>query len=477
MDGIDTARSTLGSYELFPLTDSGNAERMAAMYGDDLKYVKSWKEWLYWTGTHWARDEKDHIYLAARQTARSIRNDAVGVTPVPTETYGMISSWAYKSESEFRLRAMINLARSQKEFARMPSDFDRNHYLLNCTSGTLNLSAGKLYDHRRGDLITKCSPVECPTDFDEVNGANDTEWVKFLRVVVPDSNVREYLQRAVGYTLCGSVEEQCLFFLYGTGANGKTTFIETVKTLMGGYSVKVESRSIMSKGDKGGQATPNLARLFGARMACTTEIAEGSYINEALIKDITGGDTMIARHLYARLFEFSPTHKLWVCGNHKPLVKGTDIAIWRRFRLIPFTVSIPKDRQDRSLLDRLKGPGEQKEVLRWAIQGYMKWRKSGLGEPLGIEQATTGYRNEMDRIGAFVNDCCEIGIEVGETRVKGSILYVVYRDWCEGNGMSPLNSRRFGAALKTRGFEGKKVGGNYFRYGLSLKVGKWGNRD
>jgi putative DNA primase/helicase len=467
--------ATAGSYEAFPLTDSGNAERMAYLYGEDLKYVSAWKTWLYWTGTHWSKDAKNSIYLAAQRTARSIREEAIGT---PAEVYAKISGWAANSESEWRLRAMIHLCESQKVVARVPQDFDRDADLLNCRNGTIDLEKGELREHSRGDMISKCVPVNYYQEGDS------GRWEKFLTDVQPDPEVRKYLQRAVGYTLSGSVGEQCLFFLYGDGANGKTTFVEAVKSVLGGYAVKVESAALMSRvnlrGGSNGGATPNLARLFGARMASTTEIQEGAYLNEALIKDITGGDTIVARHLYSSLFEFRPTHKLWISGNHRPRVKGMDSAIWRRFRVVPFEVAIPKGRQDRRLLEKLRGEEGQEEILRWAVQGYLKWRMEGLGEPLAIGSATEEYQDSEDRIGKFIEDCCNVGgsgvggSEDVAVRVKAANLYGVYTDWCKSNGMEPLNSRNFGSALSRRGFEGRKVGGPYWRYGLCLKRGSWG---
>jgi putative DNA primase/helicase len=448
------------SYSTYPLTDAGNAERMAEKYGADLKYVSSWKQWLWWTGTHWQRDAKSAIHQAAKATARSIRGEAL---QAPPEIYARISEWAARSESRWRLEAMVVLAGSEKAVAREASDFDRDPWVLNCSNGTLDLLSGEFQQHSRGDLLTKCLPVEYSPD------AACPMWNEFLSKVQPSEEVRSYLQRAAGYSLSGSVEEQCLFFLYGLGANGKTTFLETLKFLLSDYAIRVQSRALLSKSWKSGAGpTPNIARLKGARIAMTSELESGGYLDESLVKDLTGGDTLVARHLHANLFEFLPTHKIWMAGNHKPGIRGRDLAIWRRIRLIPFGVTIPPDEQDKRLMSKLRA--EAPGILNWAVEGFRLWRSDSLGEPLEVVQATRDYEAEMDRMGEFVETCCTKGPGL---KVRSSHLYQAYSDWCKMRKMMPLNAQNFRRGIADRGFTSAKKSGYSHFLGIALKAGEW----
>lgn len=448
------------AYATFPLTDAGNAERMAEKFGRDLKYIASQRSWLWWTGTHWRKDAKKAILMAAKSTARSIRGEALSAPP---EIYARVCDWAARSENRYRLEAMIVLAGAEKVMAREAADFDKDPWLLNCGNGTLNLLSGELRPHSRSDLLTKNVPVEYLSD------AQCPLWDRFMAKIQPSEEVRSYLQRAVGYSLSGSVEEQCLFFLYGTGANGKTTFLETLKSLLSDYAVRVQSKALLTKSWRTGTGpTPNIARLRGTRIAMTSELESGGYLDESLIKDLTGGDSLVARHLYAGLFEFLPTHKIWMAGNYKPGIRGRDLAIWRRIRLVPFNVTIPRNEQDKQLMTklRLELPG----ILRWTVEGFRDWRASGLGEPLEVVQATREYEGEMDRLSEFIDACCTVDSGL---KVRTTHLYQIYSDWCKANEMRPLNSQNFKQGVKSRSFElAKKSGYSHF-LGLALKAGEW----
>lgn len=451
---------TGNDYATFPLTDSGNAERVAERYGRDLKYVASWRSWLWWTGTHWRKDAKKAILGAAKSTARSIRGEALSA---PAEIYARISDWAVRSENRYRLEAMIMLAAAEKTIAREAADFDKDSWLLNCENGTLNLLSGELRPHSKGDLLTKCLPVEYLPD------VQCPLWDQFLAKTQPSEGVRSYLQRAVGYSLSGSVEEQCLFFLYGTGANGKTTFLETLKFLLSGYAIRVQSKALLTKPWKAGAGpTPNIARLRGARIAMTSELESGGYLDESLVKDLTGGDSLVARHLHASLFEFRPTHKIWMAGNYKPGIRGRDLAIWRRIRLVPFDVTIPRGAQDKRLMEKLRA--ELPGILRWAVEGFRDWRADSLGEPLEVVRATQEYEGEMDRLGEFIGTACITGSNL---KIRGTHLYQVYSDWCKANEMRPLNSQNFKQGMKARSFEHAKKSGYSHFLGLTLKAGEW----
>jgi putative DNA primase/helicase len=267
-----------------------------------------------------------------------------------------------------------------------------------------------------------------------------------------DDALIKYIQRAVGYSLTGHTSEQCLFFLYGTGANGKSTFLNILQNLLGDYSMVIDPETIMSK-NGGGGATPELARLRGARVLVTNEVEEGKYLAENRIKQMTGGDTIVARALYQEPFEFKPEFKIWMAGNHKPLIKGTDHAIWRRINLIPFTVTIPKEEQDKKLAEKLRA--ELPGILQWAVAGCREWRKQGLNPPKQVKAAVDAYRDEMDTLGHWIEEKCRFDTSF---KTESSSLYQSYKSWCMINGHSPQSKTRFGRALGDRGLFKEKQG-------------------
>jgi len=281
----------------------------------------------------------------------------------------------------------------------------------------------------------------------------------------------DYVQRAVGYTLTGRTDEQCLFFCYGTGANGKSVFEETLGRLLGEYGTATRTETIMARGSGG---IPNdIAALRGARYVSINETADGQRINEPLVKDMTGGDTMSARFMRQEFFTFRPTFKLWIRGNHKPVITGTDYGIWRRIHLVPFTVTIPEAERDPALLDklRLELPG----ILRWAVEGCLAWQREGLRPPIVVTHATAQYRREMDVLGTFLEDRCTVR---PHGQVSAKSLYRAYRDWCDGAGEHPVNQRRFGIALQERGIEKEHTRTGTVYHGIEIEQSSgWQDMD
>ena len=237
-----------------------------------------------------------------------------------------------------------------------------------------------------------------------------------------------YLQKAVGYTLTGDTSEQVLHFLYGLGANGKSTFLETIMAMLGDYAKQTSTETILVKKMTGG--IPNdLAGLKGARLVSAQEVESGRRLAESLVKQLTGGDTISARFLHGEFFDFKPTFKLWISGNSKPVVRGGDYAIWRRIRLIPFTVQIPPEEQDRRLSEKLRG--ELPGILNWSLAGCLAWQREGLTPPEEVTAATESYRDEMDIIGQFIGERCLMGPEYKVTAKK---LYAAFVEWSELHG-------------------------------------------
>lgn len=271
-----------------------------------------------------------------------------------------------------------------------------------------------------------------------------------------------FIQKAVGYSLTGNVSERVMFILYGKGANGKTTFLTVLKNLLDDYALQAPVSMLMVK--KWDTIPNDIARLFRARFVSATEAEEGQRLAESLVKYITGGDIIVARFLHGEFFEFEPTHKIWLATNHKPIIRGTDKAIWDRIRLIPFNVTIPEEKQDKQLLEKLTQ--EFSGILTWAVQGCLLWQQEGLGYPEEIKMATQEYRDEMDILGNFISECC---IVAKEAQAKSSELYQRYSDWCKENGEIAISQRSFGLKLQEKGFVKIKLpSGNIAYRGIGL---------
>lgn len=426
-------------------TDMGNAKRLVRWYGHKVKYVHLWGSWLLWDGTRWQRDETGGIYRVAKQTVARMYREA-GELETEKERTKYVR-WALNSEARTRLEAMISLARSEKGVSITPDQLDSFPNMLNCLNGTIDLMTGQLYEHNPDWLLTKRINVNydpqatCPT------------WLKFLdRVMCGDKELIEFLARAIGYTLTGEVNEQCLFFMIGVGKNGKSTFIETLIALLGEYMAKTPTESLMAK-DRSAVSN-DIARLAGKRLVVARETEEGQRLAEATVKDLTGNDTVVARFLHHEFFEFRPSHKLWMYGNHKPTVRGTDEGIWRRLKIIPFSAMITAEERDPNLQDKLQR--ELSGILAWAVQGGLRWRQSGLTEPKIIRAATAEYRSEMDVLGVFISECCKVD---SETWTDATGLYSVYTNWCDDAGERAMSKRQLGLRLKERGFASARTTG------------------
>jgi putative DNA primase/helicase len=436
------------------LTDLGNAKRFVAWFGQDLRYCPAWKKWLIWDGRRWAVDTKGRVVQLAKQAVRvmyvwasKIIAEAVKIAdPVRRDArveYGEdLANFARRSESRYRIEAMIALAQTEARIPVTPNELDADSWLLAVENGTVDLRTGQLREHRREDLITKLAPVNydpsaiCPT------------WLQFLeRVMAGDADRIHFIQNAVGYALTGSNREQVIFILYGLGANGKSTFLTVLLNLLGDYGMTTPTDTLLAKKNEGPRN--DLARLKGARFVCAVETEDGKRFAEALVKQMTGGDRIAARFLYGEFFEFEPDFKVFLAVNHKPMIQGTDHAIWRRIRIIPFDVTIPDEEQDKTLKDKLVA--ELPGILRWAVEGCLMWQREGLGSPEAVKAATGAYRSEMDVFKQFVGECCELG-EGKDT--SAADLYEAYRTWCDDMGVRyPLSKQEFGKRLLELGLE------------------------
>lgn len=356
----------------FKLSELGNAERLVARHGKDIRYCHEWNKWLIWTGTHWQIDLTGEVERRAKETIRAIYSEVAETED--EEKRAALAKHAAKSETNRAISAMVELAKSEPGIPVLSDQLDSDIWLLNCKNGTLDLRTGELRPHNRKDYITRIIPTEYNpyADFEE--------WAKFLhRIMNDNAELISFLQRAVGYSLTGSTREQCLFMLYGCGANGKTTFLEAISDVLAGYAQRTPTDTLLAKDTSG--ISNDIARLKGARFVVASEVEEGKRMAESLVKQMTGGEKMTARFMRAEYFEFMPHFKLWVGTNHKPVIRGTDQAIWRRIKLIPFNVTIPPEERDKNLLNKLRR--EMPGILNWAVMGCMDWQKKRPGRTGG----------------------------------------------------------------------------------------------
>lgn len=423
------------------LTDLGNAERFAADHADELIYVPG-PGWHGWDSRRWKADADGAAQRAAKNTARGIRDEANVLED--KDLAKKVFGWAIMSQARPRLEAAVKLAETELSLISSADDLDADPDLLNVANGTVDLRTGERRAHDRADLLTKISPVEHDPD------ATCPRWHKFLeQIMAGDPEMIRFLQVAVGYTLTGHTIEQCLFMPIGNGANGKTTFEEIIGALAGDYATKTDASTFMARGAAAGAPRSDVARLRGARYVHAAEIEQGAQFAEVFIKQATGGDTLVARPLFKGEFEFRPQFTVWIAANHEPNIRGTDHAIWRRIRKVPFDVKITKP--DKRLPERLRA--ELPGILNWALEGAAAWHRDGLPLPTAVRDATQDYRATQDTVGQFIDSCCQLA---PAATISPTHLYSSYADYCTDEGAEPLPRPQFKKALEARGLDQQK---------------------
>jgi putative DNA primase/helicase len=455
------------------LTDVGNGRRVIQEHGRDLHYCHPWKRWLPWGGKRWEEDETGEAVRRVKQTQTNLRRRAAAEIAALKESdddrskrelaaLTKVLNHVLKWEDARRVGACLDMAKSEPGVPVLPSQLDADPFLLNFINGTVDLKSGQLREHRREDLITKLAPVQFDPE------ATCPLWERFLlRIMDGNQDLIGYLQRVVGYCLTGDVSEQCLWFFHGSGQNGKSTFLLTLLALLGDYACQAVAELLMVKKN---EAHPSeRADLCGKRLVATIETEEGKRLAEALMKQLTGGDKIRARWLFKDHFEFVPTHKLFLAANHKPTVRGTDLAVWRRIKLVPFTVTIPDEEKDKQLPEKLKA--ELPGILNWALLGCRDWLEHGLGEPDEVQQATNAYRASQDSVGAFLKECC---VTLPQARIRANLLFETYSEW---SGDEITTARQFGDNLRERGYRSERGhGGGYYWHGIGLPASSWVNQ-
>jgi putative DNA primase/helicase len=412
--------------------DESLALRFTAQHEHDLRYVHLWGRWLRWDGRRWRTDETLETFDLARAIARAASAEIV-------ERNGP-AKVASSVASAKTVAAIERLARADRRHATRTEDWDADPWLLNTPGGTVDLRTGRLRPHAREDLITKITAVaaggECPL------------WLAFLdRVFRSDQELIAFAQRMLGYSLTGSIRDHALFFLYGTGGNGKGVFLNTWHKIMGDYSCIASMETFVAS--KTERHPTDLAMLRGARAVMAQETEEGQRWAESRIKALTGGDAISARFMRQDFFTFEPAFKLMIAGNHKPSLRNVDEAVRRRFNLVPFTVTIPKAERDPNLPQKLEA--EWPGILAWAIEGCLEWQRIALAPPPAVLDATEGYLADEDAIGRFLDERCEVGDMLAMEEVKE--LFASWRDWCNATGEYAGSTKRFSQNLETRGFQ------------------------
>jgi putative DNA primase/helicase len=419
------------------LTDVGNANRFVEHVGDRWIYVPELGAWFFWDGCRWCIDKIRRLFQEAIAAVLKIYKEAA--LEKDDDRRKRIAGWAVKSESEPRLNAMISLARSDPSVVVTQDRIDSDPLLLGVLNGVVDLRTGRLNPALPSQFITKQAPIE----FDQ--SVRAPNWLEFLtKVCCGDRSTIAYIRRAIGYTLTGCTGEQVLFFLHGNGQNGKSVLIETMSFILGDYSVSAPSSMLMKTHN---EAIPNdVARLRGRRMAALSELDVGDRFNEAKIKLYTGSDEVPARFLHQEWFEFSPTSKIWIHGNHKPVIRGQDKGIWRRIVLLPFDYEILDSERVLDFAKNILYP-EAAGILNWAIQGCLEWQKKGLAAPTIVKAQTAMYRDDSDILGDFIAECCDVDPTYDAT---ASELYQAYTSFSDDRKERTMSSRMFGVCMGER---------------------------
>jgi putative DNA primase/helicase len=422
------------------VTEDSAALAFADRYKDELRYDHDIGKWYHWTSKYWQCERTGLAFDWARKLAREFASHS-------PDKARIISKTSFASGVE-------RFAQADRAFAVTSEIWDADVWLFNTQSGAINLRTGKMGPHDPADFLTKIASAS--------PGGSAPTWLQFLdRITGSNQELVDYLQRVTGYCLTGSTQEHALFFLHGTGANGKSTFLNAVTSAMGDYHRTAPIETFTSTNND--RHPTELAGLRGARLVTAIETEEGRRWAESRIKTLTGGDRIAARFMRQDFFEFTPQFKLIIAGNHKPGLRSVDEAIRRRFNLIPFTVTIPPNERDETLGDKLQA--ELPGILAWMVRGCALWQRTGLNPPSVVTDATAAYLGDEDAFAAWIEDCCERC----EQFTTSSCLFKSWSDWATSNGEHIGSTKRFVAALEARGFmPGRRTHGRGFE-NLKLK--------
>ncbi len=442
----------------FALTDLGNADRFIHQHGKGVRYCHDLGCWLIWDGNRWVPDGTKRIEAYAQKTVRNIHTEIEAERSFVDLTETM--KWGRKCQSGSRIREMVRSAQVAEAVSTHSSWMDKDNYLLNLSNGTLNLQMKIFYPHDREDLLTKIAPTEYDPD------ATCPNWIKFLsEIFKDDEDLLLWIQKAMGYALTGDTSEQCMFMLWGNGRNGKSTFLNTVKQILGDYTTQAQPDTFMKRSNSDGSAPrSDLMALRGARFVTASEGERGQQLAEALVKQMTGGEVISCRGMYQKSqIEFLPKFKIFFATNYKPQISGMDLGIARRIRMIPFDYTVPADQIDYDLQRKLTN--EASGILNWMVEGCYMWQKENLGIPDSVKKATNDYLADNDQVEKFLTDCC---VKKDRCSARTGDLHEAYKQWASDCEDQVLNLKLFGQALTDKGFEKKKRSAGMFVSGIGL---------
>lgn len=434
----DTPSLESQEQKIFPCTDMGNAERLRHRYGKRLLWCDLWKKFLTWDGKRWRVDDRQRVRRWAKNTVRTIYQESG--FPTQENDRKQLAKWAVTSESDNSIRAMISLV--QPDLPVTPDALDTDPWLLTCTNGTIDLRIGVLLSYTPEHLITKISPVRYDAE------ATAPVWEAFLEQIFRgNQELINWLWKAIGYCLTGDTREQIFFLCHGAGSNGKSTFLDLLRVLLGDYAEQAPFSTFLRK-DR--DTIPNdLAKLHSCRFVAAVESEQGKRLAEAQIKGLTGNDAVTARFLHGEFFTYMPQFKIWLATNHRPEIQDSSHAMWRRMRLIPFEVTFSDEEQDKTLPAKLRA--ELPGILAWAVRGCLAWQQEGLSPaPEIVTQATEAYRTEQDFLADFIEEHCFVK---QDAHVPATELYHRYKSWCGATGEEAVSQTKFGRMMGDRGFK------------------------
>jgi putative DNA primase/helicase len=448
--------------KVYENNDTGNAQRLIDRFGNLIRFNDENNSWYIYNGKRWKADDTLEIKRFADIIIKEIKLDAINERDrsLSKEMYKNIDR-VYSSKGK---ESMIKEARHLDGIPVTNKDFDNNGMILNVNNGYVDLVTGELHDHDDKLMLNKIVNV----DYD--SKATCPRWLQFLdEIFLGDKELINWIQMAVGYSLTASMKEQCMFFLYGEGSNGKSVFLDTIKKIMGSYGLNAQSETLMAKKAGQGEQGGEVARLKGARFVTTVESNQGVKLNEGLVKQLTGDDVITARFLYGKPFEFKPTFKIWMATNHKPIIRGRDNGIWRRIMLVPFNATFSGDKIDKDLPIKLSN--EISGILNWALEGTRKWLNGEMKTPSSVMNTTKEYRKEMDIIQQFLDECVVMKEEYQNARVKAGELFKVFDGW--SRDLNELNKNEISSTLfgreMTKLVEKKNISGCNYYLNIEIK--------
>lgn len=444
----------------FNCTDLGNAERLVATYRDEIRYCPQRRKWLLWDGTRWAWDERNAIERRAKGVVRAILREA-GDCDNDDRAKSLVQ-WSFKSEDAKRIKSMVALSQTEDGIAVLLDELDADPWVLNARNGTINLRDASLSDHNRSQLITRSTKI------DYVFGAKSGLWDRVLSEACGgDAELASYLQRAAGYSLLGLPLERAFFFLHGPPGTAKSTLVDALHAALGGYVEEADFDTWLLKPQTGGNRG-DLVRLAGARLVTSREARPGAKWDESLIKRITGGDPLTVAAKYENEVTFRPSFALIFAANDAPSAREDDEGFWVRMRRIPLVHTVPAERQDPDLKQKLNEPEHAQAVLAWAVAGCGQYLAQRLGTCRAVSDSTAEYRAELDHFTEFLSDCCVF--EPGATMSR-SALRKKYEAWAEEvNRRSLLTARQIADKLRTRKCEEKIIMGARYWVGVRERL-------